>query len=331
LAMISESPGGRAVGGLQSHLRVRVARDAVFLPGNFCLYDRRGRRIEESVHWQNGRVSEPAPTEMVIPRDLQRIDHPVVFSGRLPKHFGHFLLESLGRLWVYSERDVEGVPFAHTRPRFHLHERELLEAALQGSAAPLLELDRPTVLSEAIIPEQALILGGAIHPAMLSVYDRIRAALVGCAVVADSRPLFLSRSRLPRDGRRTLGQADLEQRLADRGVRVLHPQELPLAEQIAAVAAASTVIGLYGSALHLTVFRPFVGQTITIGPRSEVVVQRQIEELRGSTYEHLWALLPMHPRIPGLFDGRALTIGPYRNALIPGRTERAIRRLVPEG
>jgi capsular polysaccharide biosynthesis protein len=329
--MTSESAGGRKKGELAAQLRVKKVRDAVYLPGRFCLYDLRGCRIEETVHLRDGHEVRAAPTETEIPRELHRIDRPIVFSGHLPKHFGHFLLESLGRLWIYLERDVEGVAFAHTRPYFHLHERELLQAALRGSAAPLLELDRPTVLSEAIIPEQALVLGGMIHPVMAAVYDRIREALVGLDVVPDARPVFLSRSRLPRGRRRTLGETALEQRLADEGVRILHPQELPLADQIAAVAAASTVIGLYGTALHLTAFRPSVGRTITIGPRSEVVIQRQIEELRGSAYEHHWGLLPVHPRIPGLFGGRELAIGPYRNALIPWRTERAIKRLVLGG
>jgi len=328
--MISETGSGGQVGEPSSPLRVQVVRDAVYLPGSFCLYDRRGRRIEESVHLREGREARASPSEREIPRGLDRVDHPVVFSGHLPKHFGHFLLESLGRLWVYSERELEAVPFAHTRPYFHLHERELLEAALLRSASPLLELDRPTILAEAIIPQQAVVLGGSIHPVMASVYDRIRDAVLGSAVVPDSRPVFLSRSRLPRGRRRTLGEITLEQRLADTGVRILHPQEMSLAAQIATVAAARTVIGPYGTALHLTTFRPFAGRTITIGPRSEVVVQRQIEELRGAAYEHLWALIPVHPRVPGLFGGRELAVGPYRNALLPGRTQRAITRMLSD-
>jgi capsular polysaccharide biosynthesis protein len=53
----------------------------------------------------------------------------------------------------------------------------------------------------------------------------------------------------------------MEERLRRRGMRIVHPQELALEEQIRLVCNGTTVIGLAGSALHLTVLRDMPGAT----------------------------------------------------------------------
>jgi hypothetical protein len=60
--------------------------------------------------------------------------------------------------------------------------------------------------------------------------------------------LWLSRLRLS-SRRRAYGERLLESALADH-VTVFHPQEHPLAEQIAAIEAADVVAGVIGSAFH---------------------------------------------------------------------------------
>jgi len=301
--------------------------NVVFVPGQACLHDLFGRRIDATMHLQYGRPMRRNAPVIDIPHDLERIEQPVVFGGHLPKHFGHFLLESLSRTWAYAELGLGPTPFAHTRAVFHLHERELLEAVLRPHGAQLLTLSAPTLLSSVIVPDLGIELGRDFHPVMRGVFDTIRDEIAGPVGPPDDTPIYLSRTRLPKDRRATLGEKDLEARLSARGVRIVHPQELPLAEQLRTVARSRDVIGLDGTALHLTVFRSLEGsRTLALGNRLPEPNQLSVDLLRGAHNAALHVLYPIHPRFPGVMGGRELPIGRYRSFLVPRLAERAIAR-----
>jgi hypothetical protein len=210
---------------------------------------------------------------------------------------------------------------------FHVHERELLEAALRPHHAPLLALGAPTLLSSVIVPDLGIELGRDYHPSMRAVYDTIRDELAGPTGEPDDTPIYLSRTRLPQHLRAILGEHDLEARLAARDVRIVHPQELPLAEQLRLIARSRNVIGLDGTALHLTLFRALEGsRTLALGNRLPEINQLRVDRLRGADNAHLHVLYPIHPRFPGVMGGRELQIGRYRSFLVPRLAERAIMR-----
>ncbi len=308
-------------------LDVLAVEDAVYVPRHACLYDLSGQRIDATMHLLNGRPLRRVTPKVEVPRDLEEIVKPVVYGGHLPKHFGHFLLESLSRLWAYGSLDLGSLPFVHNRTVFHVHERELLEAALGRHGAPLHALTRPTLLRSVLVPEQAIELGRDYHPAMRDVYDTIRTALIGPIGTPDDTPVYLSRTELPRRNRATLGEHALQARLSRRGLRIVHPEQLSLEEQIQTVSHARDVVGLVGTALHLTVFRDLEGaRTLALSNRSPEIHQQRVDDLRGSQYVHLHAQFPIHPRMPGVFGGRSLAIGRYRSFLIPALAERAVVR-----
>jgi capsular polysaccharide biosynthesis protein len=307
-------------------LRARWYEGALLIPGNACLFDADGRRIDSSTLQQEGRlVRRPAPDRIDPPRDVDVLPDPVVYGGYLPKHFGHFLLESLVRVWAYATLALGALPFVHTRTTFHVHERELLEAALLPHGAPHIGVSRPTRLASVLVPDQGIELGRDYHPEMIHVYDGIRTSLIGAMGPPERTPVYLSRTRLPSGLRATLGERSLESRLAAQGIRIVHPQELPLGEQLRTVAHAQDVIGLEGTALHLTIFRPLAGaRTICLAGRLPESNQQRVDRLRGAEHVHVRAEYPVHPRFPGLFNGRELRLGPYRSFLIPPTAERSV-------
>lgn len=321
IAPLREPPAGTSLA---------VLRDVLAIPGSYCLYDRDGVRIDSTVTWTAGRRRGPTPDRVEPPRDVTTVTQPVVFGGLFPKaHFGHVLLELFTRLWPYDAHHADAstpiVHFTHYRRRLEPFEQQLLDAAFDPPRPPRIAVDRPLLLREVLVPAQAIILGQPMHDAVLPLYDRIRRTLAGPSH-PDAVPVYLSRSRLADDRRLTLGERRLEGLLANRGVRIVHPQELPLEEQIRIVAGASTVIGLAGSALHLTVFRDLPeATTVSLDPRAPFTIQADVDALRGSRFLHLRAQLPLHPRLPG---GRAVEVGRYRNALLPRWTADRILRAI---
>ena len=309
---------------------ISVHRDLFAVPGAYCLYDRDGIRVNGTVTWTAGRRRGPAPDRIEPPTGAETIAGPVVYGGLLPKaHFGHVLLEMFTRLWAHDEGHADAsipiVHFTHYQRALEPFEQQLIEGAFDPPRPRLIPIERPLLLGEVIAPSQAIILGQPMDPAVLPVYDRIRRALAG-PPRRDTTPVYVSRSRLTGDRRLTLGERALEDRLTRRGVRVVHPQELSLKEQVRIVGNAATVIGLSGSALHLTVLRDVEdARTFSLDPRTPFAIQRDIDELRGSRFVHVRAQFPLHPRLPG---GRTLAVGRYRNVMLPQAVERQLAALL---
>lgn len=232
-------------------------------------------------------------------------------------------------MWVLDADVVDrGPPIAYLTHRsrpLESFERQLLDAALAGSGSRPLPVDQPMRFRELHLPTQAVVLGQPFDRAILPLYDRIRERLVG-DVRPDDRPLHLSRVRARDPLRRTLGEVALDRRLDAAGIRVLHPQELALPDQIRLVASARTVSGLNGSALHLTVLRDLPdARTISIDPRTPFAVQREVDRLRGARFVSLQAQYPLQPRLPGR---RTLEVGAHRNFIAPGSTARRLRAMI---
>jgi len=77
--------------------------------------------------------------------------------------------------------------------------------------------------------------------------------LGGNHITVSFQPVFLSRTGA--DSLRVIrGEAELERRLEQQGVRIVHPENLSLSEQIALFNTHKVFIGCWGSAFHNILF-----------------------------------------------------------------------------
>ena len=242
--------------------------DCYVAPGASGLHDASGHCIQASVHRRRplaeARWFNP-------PADLQRLPHaapvlpPLVFLPYLQfAHFGHCLTETAG--WLSSllrPRQPSGLPQ-------HL----LLGGWAAASAAQLcsvLQLDRSKVfttpslnevmhLPEVWLPVPSMVnrdridarhsravrrLLRRMQPLPLELFQRTAPTSTASAW------LYLSRSRLNADQRRIEAEDRLADQLQRQGWTVIHPQQLPLAEQLQHLRQAEVVAGPLGSAFHL--------------------------------------------------------------------------------
>jgi capsular polysaccharide biosynthesis protein len=68
--------------------------------------------------------------------------------------------------------------------------------------------------------------------------------------------VFLSRARSGREARALRNRARIEAMAAEAGFAIVHPEHMPLIDQVRLFAGASHIMGEYGSALHGTIFSP---------------------------------------------------------------------------
>lgn len=224
-----------------------------------------GSYCRHSATWRGGRAM------MTMPRapstEVDKLAGRHLFAGQLWAHFGHFIAESMSRLWALDQLDEmpESIVFIPKRPKMQKkmigYQREFFE--LLGIKIPIRVIDKPTEVENLIIPGQGFGLG-AISAGTQPFRNYFAGNFAPGIKPKGDKLLYLSRSRLGgREGGAVL-EGRLEQNLASKGYAICHPQTLSIRDQVAKYRAAEKVVGLDGSAFHLFAFVGNPSQNVAI-------------------------------------------------------------------
>ncbi|MBO6603050.1 MAG: DUF563 domain-containing protein [Roseicyclus sp.] len=270
---------------------MRIIDDAVIVPnargdGGLGVLDAKGLFVPESTIFRGdvALFSPPAPIEPV-----EHIAGTHLFAGIMSWHFGHFLVESLSRLWPIHAppESFDSLLFVPKGPA----DRDRVETGFQAEFLDILSpgvrrqvLTRPTRVDRLIVPEQGFGTG-ALETGTPEFRLFLQSRTWPEPEANSPKRLYVSRAGLSKTKKgRILGDVALEQYLSDRGFRVLRPERLSLTEQISLYRGAKRIIFDDGSAVHLfgLVARP--GQVAAsiqrrFRPGSVAVGQRQLRAM----------------------------------------------------
>lgn len=273
-----------------------LALDDVWLvPNAHGLYDAGGRPIRESFlrrgfaldHYPHGRPGDLDPERLAAESGAEALERIVFVRHAGMLHFGHLLTECAASLGPLLEHPggLDGVAGGDA-----VLVMPVRAAPSCAAVADLLRLAPDRVVCTAALEgpvraRRALV----VLPSMMNRHGiarrhfghvrRLLARLHGIdlteatPVTDRGEKLYLSRTRLPPAARRVTGEEELERELAGRGWRIEHPERLSLARQLECLAAARTVAGCLGSALHLLMaFGEQIGRRrlIGLGPSADV-------------------------------------------------------------
>ena len=175
-----------------------------------------------------------------------------LFAGEIWSHFGHFLFESLARLWAHEglRGQIDGIVFFRTRDWQQPNEYQTRLMQLLGVDAPIVYVDSPTEFGRLYVPRQGCGIGplSAGTPAFRAF---VRDRLGRVPARQDAPRIYLTRSGygLRRGG--ILTEAHLEALLQQEGYVSFAPERHSIEEQIATYRGAEKIIGPDSSALHL--------------------------------------------------------------------------------
>lgn len=205
-----------------------------------------------------------------ITAEPEHLETPCFYLEGIFGHYGHTIVEGLGRLWPLltqggpQSQDFLFVGFGHNEcanPQKPLPDYlKMMLSILNIATESIKTLYRPAICSRLLIPERsAAYLGAYPSHATTDIWRRIGDRLNKLGSLNPThKKLFLSRSRFKQDETaRHLPQNQsyrLDNLFADLGYTVIHPQELPLAQQIALVRGAKFIAGCVGSQLHTLAF-----------------------------------------------------------------------------
>ncbi len=234
---------------------------------------------------------------------VETLDESLVWGGFLPAHHGHFIIDSLARLWRWPVPGARRLACIGKPDEYNPVMWDMLAKAGVPRDA-ILMLERPTRVRELIVPYPSSLCYAMSSDAWSATVRRVGDAAVPGRLRRSSQPLYLSRSRFATTGyaRGVAGEAVLEQVLRQAGFAVAYPEELDLPQAVALVRGHETVVAQLGSALHWTAFAEaaprIIGIAATPVPPSYLLSDSAI----GAEADYIWGPNAgiAAPEVPGV-------------------------------
>lgn len=221
----------------------------------------------------NGEFVEGSTLERARPSKLYpvqgRLAGVYIFGGYLFGHFGHFLLESMSRLYAIKHCRSD-YPVLFLSPNTKLYESQALLLKTMGVNNDLMLLKDPVEVENLIYAPPAV----RLKPPFIS--DEQLEALGRFNISPDpsGRKIWLSRSKF--HGGKVVNENKIEKIISEWGWEIVHPELISLQDQLKAVHSARYIAGFDGSAFYSSLLsRKTHGHFIIFGRRNVIP-----EELR---------------------------------------------------
>jgi len=231
---------------------VTINENATYLPKKETGLSRRKLRGRE------GRRTLEVPEE-----HLAEVDEEIVYLGWLFTHYGHFLMQSLARIWFLAEASPSvRVVFHHPSP-VDWKPKRWATPMLEAFGVPeqrILVLHKPTRLRRLYVPEALFDPRSVaedhkvrVHESMALPYQEVAQRIVG-NTKPSTQPVYLSRRLLPSSQRLMIGEAELEDALRHYGFRIAYPETMAFEDQVRLINAHTDIFSNAGSAAQNVLF-----------------------------------------------------------------------------
>lgn len=277
----------RPEGGVSTQLRLET-NAIVVPPGGRATREpcgvltQHGLVCSAAVHWRNRHPLTLTPKSSQLRGGEATLGGRWLWGGVLFDHFGHFMVESLGRLWPLQNPDfkVDGVVFipkrSGRRANGKLRPWQADVLSMMAPNLPIRIAQKVHRVEQLIVPGQGFGLGWIIQGT--AHFRRAVDSMYGVQIEpTGGKKIYLSRSKLRGKGG-LLHELRIEAAMAAEGYDILHPQEMPIAEQISRFKAADFVVAAEGSALHHFAFVAQLHQKVAILVRRQSAMTWQIRE-----------------------------------------------------
>ena len=221
------------------------------------------------------RVSRSYPGYLAVVRgyevrdeELCKSEEEVIFGGMAMDHFGHFLVESMSRLWYvvqHRDRGQKLVFISNGRPGSWM---EAFLELLGIERERYVILAKPTKFASVIVPDESVHSWGHFFT---EDYRQIYACLRSSVEPSKHKKLYLTHSAY--GGIVCCNEKYFESFFAAKGFLVVSPEKYSLPEQIALLKGADEVACMVSTLSHLVLFaRPHTKLIMLARTSDEVLV-----------------------------------------------------------
>lgn len=262
--------------------------------------DSEGKFVTNSISWSATDDRINGEPEIPDARDITDLPGTHMFAGISYGHFGHFITESMTRIWALDElRDkIDGLVFTpknqmkdNLRP-FEVYADLINNLGLAG--IPITCPTGPVRVERLYVPKQGFGLGD-LTGGSRKFRNYINAHAGMNVEAAGAKKIYISRSMLPPERGGILGESKLEEYLTAEGYSIFHPQRESKLDQLAQYKAAEMIIAVDCSPLHLVGYVGNARQHVGILRRRSMafgeLFSRQLGEFKGITCHQVDALV----------------------------------------
>jgi hypothetical protein len=267
---------------------VPVSYEAV----QFGIYNADSTLCAAALHWREG--TKPGQVgEMPPGIDISALPvlPPGIYGGLFFHHFGHFMTESIGRLWAVNAAEMASLPIYVFEP---WHDIDLADSGhfavealrfLGIDSGRIVKIERPSLISSLLVPRQKYGWHFFSNPPedFLQFLERAQGRIEREAERAGPSPrkVYVSRALLPPTSGKVAGEQEFERFLSEQGYHILHPEQQPLSAQVRAYANAEQLIFCEGSAAHACILLPKLRAKVAIVLRRKAsALQLQFDGFR---------------------------------------------------
>lgn len=308
-ASLLEDLKSRSKASEETSLYMSEHENVIFLPQHKAVYTSCGKLVKESAisRWRSKQfVSAPLAVDIEDMGSIPTLDTHFFGGVIFDNHFGHFITESLSRLWPTTTS--QQTPTASSYPWVFSTSSGKKKLDLDSSfVSQLLSFSRradlkfrlqasPVRFRRLIIPAAAHRIGISFHKSYRT-YCRLAGRDIirrhGSAGVNrfSGKKIYLSRSKLTKGKRQIIGENELEAWLKCNGFHIVHPEDLPLYEQIMMFESADLIVGCIGSAFHTQIFTSEVpGRVICITDEKPAITYLNFDTMCGNTTQYILGL-----------------------------------------
>jgi hypothetical protein len=243
-----------------------------------------GVTLKQSLYWWGQKQKYRG----VHPQSLSSVaESPdvVIYAGHIINQFGHFILDSLSRLWFAKANPHLPIVWMNEESYSHW-QKEIID--IVGLKNPTVFLTRSTRFRQIHIPQT----GFNVETYYTPEFDNLVSTFSPGEIVPRRR-CWLSRSRLAPSKGSVVGEIEIEQEAERLGWTIFHPQEKSVTEQLAFLSTCEDIAGWSGSAFHALVLLKKVRSRLHIlsrGERMPKTFDLIAKEKRIQQFEYLFDL-----------------------------------------
>lgn len=144
-----------------------VVDGAWFIPGAHCIYDAAGKRVLESCIRRGpglAEICDGGEETIALPVDYDMYAGELLYLSWLPNHWGHFLTESISRLWAIPTLQPDAaVGYFYTKVEADNAGVQCFLSSAGMEPAAIVTFTRPTQIRRIHIPAASLSNRGIIY------------------------------------------------------------------------------------------------------------------------------------------------------------------------
>jgi len=227
-----------------------------------CLYNKHGKknRLSERLGGFSGDVislhnADALPRPSIF--SSEKLQGNTFYLGVWMGHYGHFITETLSRLWAFREikhfRHLVVFPFIFSHRKPVKDYQAYLMYLLDIPSDNIETLRAPTRFKSITVPEQGWTINRSANSNIAPIYTHIRETHQARHSSKETcERIFLSRN--DKKYQRTNNVADIETLFKKRGFTIFYPDQLTMQQQLSIYSNCKIMAGFSGSALHNCLF-----------------------------------------------------------------------------